>query len=152
MPETWIGLNAGARRRNWWWTAVLSLLFVGLLAVACFEESWPWLAAIGAAWVGALFYMINRGYGRTLLTPDGMKFHTFVSRRAVAWSEVTSIERKSRTTRSGQWWEVRAMRASGRSLAIPGILTARRHDPLFEQNLAAVREYWSRAQRGDISE
>jgi hypothetical protein len=109
------------------------------------------MAGIGAAWAASVFYMINRGYGRTLLTSDGMKFHTFVSRRAVAWSEVTSIERKDHTTRSGQWWEARATRVSGRSLSIPGIFTARRSDPLFEQNLAAVREYWSRAHRGDTS-
>ncbi|GGT28705.1 hypothetical protein GCM10010271_36000 [Streptomyces kurssanovii] len=116
------------------------------------EEPWWWVAAIGAAWLCAVFYMINRGYGRTLLTPDGMKFHSFASRRSIAWSDVTGIERKSHTARSAEWWDVRVERASGRPLAIPGIFTARRYDPLFEHNLAVVREYWSRAQRKpDIS-
>jgi hypothetical protein len=89
--------------------------------------------------------MVNRGYGRTLLTPDGMQFHTFVSRRSIAWSDVTGIERKCHQTRSGSWWDARVERASGRSLAIPGVFTARRHDALFERNLTVVREYWSHA-------
>ncbi|WP_258053342.1 hypothetical protein [Streptomyces sp. Ru72] len=110
-------------------------------------ESWWWVAAIGTAWSSGLFYMINRGYGRTLLTSHGMKFHTFVSRRSIAWSEVTGIETKSHATRSGKWWEVRVERVSRRSLAIPGIFTSRRYDPLFERNLTIVREYWSRAQQ-----
>jgi hypothetical protein len=76
-----------------------------------------------------------------------MKFHTFTSRRSIAWSDVTSVERKSRTTRSGEWWEVRVERTSGRSLAVPGIFTARRNDPLFERGLATIREYWSRVQQ-----
>jgi len=115
-------------------------------------EPWWWVAAIGAAWLSGLFYMINRGYGRTLLTPEGMKFHTFTSRRSITWSKVSGIERKSHATRSGEWWEVRVQRVSGRPLAIPGVFTARRYDPLFERNLAIVREYWSHAQqRPDIS-
>jgi hypothetical protein len=30
--------------------------------------------------LASLFSMVNRGYGRTLLAPDGMQFSTLVSR------------------------------------------------------------------------
>ena len=148
MPEIWIGLDVAARRRNWWWTAVSTLLFAGM-AVATQATAttgrWWWAGVVGAVWLASLFYMINRAYGRTLLAPDRMQFSTFVSRRSIAWSEITKIESKSHQTRGGTWWEVRVHRARGRSLAIPGIFTSRRGDEVFEHDLAVVREYWARA-------
>lgn len=155
VPEIWVGLDAGARRRNWWWTAVLTLIFAGM-ATAVFmsaqeetgssaaESRW-WAGAVGAGWLCGVFYMVNRGYGRTLLTPDGMRFHTFVSRRSIRWSDVTGIETTSHQARGGVWWDVRVERVAGRPLAIPGIFSARRNDPLFERNLTVVREYWLQA-------
>ncbi|MFF3578644.1 hypothetical protein [Streptomyces mirabilis] len=148
MPEIWIGLDIAARGRNWWWTGVLTLLFAGM-AVATEATAttgrWWWGGVVGVLWLASLFYMINRGYGRTLLAPDRIQFSTLVSRRAIPWSEITGIEPHSHQTRSGAWWEVRVHRAKGRSLAIPGIFTSRRGDEAFEGNLAVVREYWARA-------
>ncbi|KAF5991754.1 MULTISPECIES: hypothetical protein [Streptomyces] len=148
MPEIWIGLDIAARRRNWWWTGVLTLLFAGM-AVATEATAttgrWWWACVVGALGLASLFYMINRGYGRTRLAPDRMQFSTLVSRRSIPWSEITSIEPRSHQTRGGAWWEVRVHRAIGRSLAIPGIFTSRRGDEVFEGNLAVVREYWDRA-------
>lgn len=150
-----MGLDADARRRNWWWTAVLTLIFAGMAAAvyasapeetgsSAGELRW-WAGAIGSAWLCAVFYMVNRGYGMTLLTPDGMRFHTFISRRSIAWSDVRGIERKSHHTRNGTWWGVRVQRTNGRSLPIPGIYTTHPHDALFERNLTVVREYWLQA-------
>lgn len=148
VPEIWIGLDTAARRRNWWWTGFLTLLFA-CMAVATEATAttgrWSWAGAVGALWLASLFYVINRGYSRTLLAPDRMQFSTLVSRRAIPWSEIASIESRSHETRGGAWWEARVHRASGRSLAIPGIFTSRRGDEVFEGNLAVVREYWARA-------
>jgi hypothetical protein len=148
VPEIWIGLDVAARRRNWWWTGFLTLLFAGM-AVATESTAttgrWWWAGVVGVLWLASLFYMVNRGYGRTLLAPDRMQFSTLVSRRTIPWSEITSIEPRSHQTRGGAWWEVRVYRARGRSLAIPGVFTSRRGDEVFEGNLAVVREYWARA-------
>ncbi|WP_330262122.1 hypothetical protein [Streptomyces griseorubiginosus] len=148
MPEIWIGLDVAARRRNWWWTAVSTLLFAGMAVATqatATTERWWWAGVVGAVWLSSLFYMINRGYGRTLLAPDRMQFSTFVTRRSIAWSEITKIEPRRHRTGSGAWWEVRVHRARGRSLAIPGIFASRRGDEVFERNLAVIREYWARA-------
>ncbi|MFF7639800.1 hypothetical protein [Streptomyces canus] len=151
MPEIWVGLDVAARRRNWWWTGVLTLLFAGMAASALLAKAadpsgrWWWAGVVGVLWLASLFYMINRGYGRTLLAPDRMQFSTLVCRRSIPWSEITKIEPRSHQTRDGAWWEVRVHRASGRSLAIPGIFTSRRGDEVFEGNLTVVREYWARA-------
>lgn len=148
MPEIWIGLDVAARRRNWWWTAVSTLLFAGM-AVATQATAttgrWWWAGVVGAVWLASLFYMINRGYGRTLLARDRMQFFTFVTRRSISWSEITKIEPRRHQTRGGAWWEVRVHRVRGRSLTIPGIFTSHRRDEVFERNLAVVREYWARA-------
>lgn len=140
-----MGLDAGARRRNWWWTAVLTLIFAGMAAAVSWSAQGGAslsAGAVGAAWLCAVFYMVNRGYGRTLLTPDGMRFHTFLSRRSIPWSDVTGIEVKPHYTRNGAWWYVRVQRVHGRSLSVPGIFTARQHDALFESNSTVVRAYW----------
>jgi PH (Pleckstrin Homology) domain-containing protein len=131
VPEIWVGLDAGARRRNWWWTAVLTVIFAGMAAAAYAsdrgETGFPAAEpAIGAGWLCAVFYMVNRGYGRALLAPGGMQFRTFLSRRSIPWSDITGIERKPHYTRGGAWWEVRVERVDGRPLWIPGIFTARR--------------------------
>jgi hypothetical protein len=126
----------------------LTLLFAGI-AVATEATAttgrWWWAGVVGALWLASLFNMISRGYGRTRLAPDRMQFSTLVSRRSIPWSEITSIEPRSRQTRGGAWWEVCVHRAKGRSLAIAGIFTSRRGDEVFEGNLTLVREYWARA-------
>ncbi|MFE7854102.1 hypothetical protein [Streptomyces sp. NPDC057403] len=149
MPGIWIGLDAAARRRNWWWTGFLALLCVcGTAAVALSEpaanRSW-WVGGVAVLWLAGSFYMINRGYGRTLLTPDGMKFHTFVSHRSIPWSEIARIEKRRHQGRSAEWWNVRAVRVRGRALTIPGAFTSKRWDDDFENKLAVIREHWSRA-------
>nr|WP_234375407.1 PH domain-containing protein [Streptomyces sp. HYC2] len=89
--------------------------------------------------------MVNQGTGATLLTSEGLEFHTFFSRRSVPWSEVAGIEERCRTGRSGTWSDVRVVRVRGRALTVPGAFTARMHDPKFEAKLATVREHRTRA-------
>ncbi|MDX3799355.1 hypothetical protein [Streptomyces sp. AK04-3B] len=149
MPGIWIGLDAAARRRNWWWTGFLTLVCVGAaVAVAQSEpaaDRWWWVGGVGGFWLVGFFYMVNRGYGRTLLTANGMEFRTFVSRRSVPWSEIARIEKRRHQARSGEWWDVCAVRVRGRELTVPGVFTSRRWDADFEEKLAVIREYWSRA-------
>lgn len=149
MPGIWIGLDAAARRRNWWWTGFLTLVCVGAaVAVALSEpaaDRWWWVGGVGGFWLVGFFYMVNRGYGRTLLTANGMEFRTFVSRRSVPWSEIARIEKRRHQARSGEWWDVCAVRVRGRGLTVPGVFTSKRWDADFEEKLAVIREYWSRA-------
>ncbi|MDQ1005858.1 hypothetical protein QFZ82_000343 [Streptomyces sp. V4I23] len=52
---------------------VLTLLFAGM-AVATEATAttgrWWWAGVVGALWLASLIYMINCGYGRTLLAPS----------------------------------------------------------------------------------
>ncbi|WP_454439886.1 hypothetical protein [Tsukamurella paurometabola] len=79
------------------------------------------------------------------LTPEGMEFRTFFTRRSVPWSEVTAIEKRLRTVRSGTWSEIRVVRVKGRALTVPGAYTARWQDTKFEAKLATIRQHWARA-------
>ncbi|MEX3105264.1 MULTISPECIES: hypothetical protein [unclassified Streptomyces] len=148
MPDTWIGLNSSELKRNWWWTGFPTLLCAGTaVAVVLSGEPDPrgWLGGVGVCWLGAVSYMVNRGYGRTLLTSDGMRFRTFLSHRMVPWSDVVRIEKREHTTRSGMWWDVKAVRSRGRALTVPGAFSHRRDDPHFEQKVATIRAYWRHA-------
>lgn len=152
MPDVWIGLSAAARRRNWWWTGFLTLVCAGMAVAVTLtaptSNRWWWGGGVAVAWLPSLFYMINRGYGRTLLTASGMEFRTFVSRRSIPWSEITRIEKRQHQTRGGFWWDLRAVRVRGRSLTIPGVFTSQMRDAEFEQKLGVIHERWSRAVGG----
>ncbi|MFF0597581.1 hypothetical protein [Streptomyces antibioticus] len=152
MPDTWIGLTAAERRRNWWWTGVLTLMCVGMaIGVTLPSPSstrWWWGGGVGVAWSASLFYMVNRGYGRTLLTASGMQFHTFVSRRSIPWSDITGIEKREHHARSATWWDLRAVRVHGRPLTIPGAFTSRLWDAEFDNKLAVIQEHWTHGRSG----
>ncbi|WP_436977327.1 PH domain-containing protein [Streptomyces sp. enrichment culture] len=151
MPQEAICLSAAALRRNWWWTGFLTLLFVGAAVAMALSSPGPgrwWVGGVGVAWLASVFYMINRGYGRTLLTASGMEFRTFLSRRHVPWADIVEIETRAHYTRGGSWWDLRVIRTSGRPLTIPGSFAQRLRDPEFQQKLATVHEHWSRASGG----
>lgn len=151
MPEIWIGFDAAARRVHWWWIGFLTLIFVGLASVTVLPGGpsadmsvagrWWWLGGIIAFWLTVVFYLVNRAYGSTLLTSERIEFRTFVSRRSIPWSEITKIEKKSHQTRGGLWWELRAHRVRGRSVAIPGTFSSRERGGGFERKLAVLRKY-----------
>ncbi|MEF9880856.1 hypothetical protein [Streptomyces sp. P9-A4] len=149
ISDMCIGLSEAEQRRNWWWTGFLTLVFAGgAVAVGLAEltsDRWWWVGGFGVAWLASVFYVINRGYGRTRLTADGMEFRSFVSRRSVLWSEITRIEKRRHLTRSGSWWDLQVVRVRGRSLAIPGAFTNRMWDAEFERKLSVIHERWSRA-------
>ncbi|MDA5139882.1 hypothetical protein PEM37_00030 [Streptomyces sp. AD681] len=152
MPDMWIGLSAAVLRRNWWWTGFLTLVCAGTaVAVALItstSDQWWWGGGAAVAWLASLFFMINRGYGRALLTTSGMEFRTFVGRRSIPCSEITRIEKRQHQTRGGFWWELWAVRVRGRSLTIPGAFGSRVRDAEFEQKLRVIQERWSRAVGG----
>ncbi|MFI8234998.1 hypothetical protein ACIGDI_40020 [Streptomyces sp. NPDC085900] len=150
MPETWIALDSSARRKNWWWTGYLTAIFVGLaIALIAVGEKFAWIIFISFFWLLAVAYIINRAYGRTLLTSDGIKFHTFFSRRVTPWPEVADIKKRRHQGRSAEWWELRIIRQRGRSLGVPGAFTSRRYDDTFENKLVLIREYWARSVRAE---
>ncbi|MGW0777027.1 hypothetical protein ACWD01_25975 [Streptomyces sp. NPDC002835] len=148
MPDTWIALDTAARRRNWWWTGYLTIAFAGagvaMVLTAATAPFW-WGFSVAICWLLSIIYMINRGYGRALLTSDRIVFHTFVSRKSIPWAEIAHIEKRRHQTRSGEWWDLRIVRSHGRSLSIPGVFTSNRFDNDFEAKFALIREYWSRS-------
>ncbi|MGW5401069.1 hypothetical protein [Streptomyces sp. NPDC003952] len=150
MPEIWISLDASNRRSTWVWTGFLTLVWAGVAAAIMLSAGpetsgvgrWLWAGVISAFWLAGVLHLANRACGRTLLTFERMEFRTFVSRRSIPWSEITEIEKKSHHTRGGLWWELRARRARGRSVAIPGTFSSREGDVSFERKLAVLRKYW----------
>lgn len=152
MPDVWIGFNSRDRQRYWWRTGILMLaLAVVMVAMSLttheLGKCW-WVGGMGVFSVVVVFSTINSIYGRVLLTATGLEFRTFVSRRVVPWSEVARIEKRQRVSRSGIWWDLRVVRAHGRSLMIPGTLTNRMTDAEFERKQAAIQKCWSRAVGG----
>lgn len=148
MPDVWIRLDAASRRRNWWWSGFLTVLFAGMAAIPASRpdpDPWWYIAVIGVCWLAAFIYMVNRCYGRTLLTAEGMEFHTFFSRRKIRWTDITRIEQRSHRVRGGEWIDVHAVRARGLSLRIPGVHTTRAKDADFDRKLRRIRTYWTSA-------
>ncbi|MBX9399585.1 hypothetical protein K4749_40270 [Streptomyces sp. TRM72054] len=150
MPDAWIALDPAARRRNWWWTAVLTLLCAGTAIAAALSaaaDPWWWAGGVGAFWLFSAFYMINRGYGRTLLTADRIVFRTFLSRRSIPWAEIIRVEKRSHQTRSGQWWDLRIVRVNGRPITIPGAFSNKWCGDDLDRQLALLHAYWSHSAR-----
>ncbi|MBO4254908.1 hypothetical protein [Streptomyces griseorubiginosus] len=146
MPQTWIALDSSARRRNWWWTGYLTVIFAGLaITLTAIGKKFTWVIVVTFFWLLSVTYMINRACGRTLLASDGIQFHTFFSRRMIPWSEVADVEKRRHQGRSAEWWELRVVRRRGRSLGVPGAFTSRSYDDTFENKLVLIREYWARS-------
>ncbi|MFJ7969722.1 hypothetical protein [Streptomyces sp. NPDC096324] len=150
MPsQTWIRLDAAERRSYWWRTVFVTLTFIGMAVAAGLTtsaaERWWWIGGTAGFYSLALLSMVDQGTGATLLTPEGMEFHTRFRRRSVPWSEVVEIEKRHRTGRSSTWSYVRVVRVRGRALTAPGAFTARRYDHKFESKLATIRAYEARA-------
>ncbi|MCX5529823.1 hypothetical protein OG785_04510 [Streptomyces sp. NBC_00006] len=148
-PQTWIRLDAAERIRYWWRAGFVTLAFIGMAVAA-------WLTAAAAArwWcIGgvAVFYslvlsaMVSQGAGATLLTSEGMELRTLFKCWSVPWGEVTKIEVRYRTGRSGTWRYVRVDRVQGKAITVPGAFTVRWSDRKFDAKFAAIQEYWVRS-------
>ncbi|WP_343235177.1 PH domain-containing protein [Streptomyces sp. SID10853] len=148
-PPIWIRLDAAERRRYWWRTGFVTLTFVGMAVAAGLTapaaERWWRIGGVAAFGLLTLASMVSQGTGTTLLTSQGMEFRTLFRRRSVPWSEVTGVEKRVRTGRSGTWSDVRVLRVQGRALTVPGAFTARWHDRKFEAKLETVRQCRARA-------
>ncbi|MEV5607276.1 hypothetical protein [Streptomyces sp. NPDC052225] len=149
MSEVWISFNACDRRRYWWRNVIGTLVLVGVVAAMALTThepgTWWWVGGLGAFVVGMFVSTVNLIYGRSLLTERGLEFRTFVSRRAIPWSEVAAIETRQRVSRSGIWSDLRVVRVRGRSLGMPGTVTNRMTDIELDQKQTTIREYWFRA-------
>lgn len=154
LPETWIQLDAADIRSMRWRTVVLHLIFL-LFAVAVLvlppgrgqamdplvDRLWE-VGGVCVFWFLVLFPTLNARYGRTLLTVEGMRFHTWVSRRFVPWREIADVEiRFHRNSCS-----VGVRRRHGRRLIVPGTLSVHRRGSL-DENFRTIKRYWSHAAR-----
>ncbi|MEU7020435.1 PH domain-containing protein [Streptomyces sp. NPDC046203] len=149
MPDVWIVFSPADRRRYWWRTGVVVTVLVGATVAMGLAEigsdPWWWVGVFGILYLVAIFDLVNRVYGRTLLTSAGMELRTLVSRRRVPWSEIAGVEERRRTNRNGTWTDLRITRHRGRPLALPGTLTKRRGDAELDRKHVAIQEYRSRA-------
>ncbi|MFC0432450.1 PH domain-containing protein [Kutzneria buriramensis] len=147
-----IGLDADARRRNRGWTWVLTVIFGALAVVSALvgsRDHWWFVGVTGGIGLLAFCYMVDRGYARTILTAEGMRFRTFFGRRSVPWDQVVRIEKRCHRARSGGWWDIWVVRRRGRALRIPGGFTGTsRITADFDAKLTVIRSYWSRARSG----
>ncbi|MFM9499493.1 PH domain-containing protein [Streptomyces galilaeus] len=158
MPEIWISLDASDRRSTWVWTGFLTFVWAAVAAAIMLTtgpespgaERRLLAGLISAFWLAGVFHLANRAYGRTLLTPERIEFRTFVSRRSIPWSEITGIEKKGHQTRGGAWWELRAHRVRGRSVAIPGTFSSREAGVGFERKLAVLRKHWTVSREANV--
>ncbi|MEU2045440.1 PH domain-containing protein [Streptomyces albidoflavus] len=151
MAEDWIILDVAERRKNWWVVGYFTTICVGVaVAVAVSAGSgvlW-WVFSIAGAWLMAIGYIINRGYGRTLVTPEGIfTFNGVLGGKVIRWADVVDIEKRRHAARSSSWWDLRVTVTSGSSLAIPGAFTSKLDDEKFDAKLALLHQYWRQANR-----
>lgn len=160
---TRIALDSRARRLNWVWTGVLSLVFGWLAAAIYLPEQggshpsatarWWWIGVVGACWVANCVYMVNRGYGATELSADGLRMHSCFTRRFIAWTDITSVEPKSHKSHSGRgipWWDITVHISSGQKRHLPGTFTftsSKKSRRALKENLDIITSYWTRAVR-----
>jgi hypothetical protein len=148
VSDVWIGLEGAARRRNWWLSGFATVLFaVVCWALAGRPNGWV-LGVVAVFWLVAVLSMLNRSLGRIRLTAEGMEFHTFLSRRRIPWAEITKIDKRYHAWRGGRWWDVYAVRTSGRALRLPGVYTVLHSDAAFERNLERIIEHWKAVNPG----
>ncbi|MEU8704896.1 PH domain-containing protein [Streptomyces sp. NPDC048565] len=86
--------------------------------------------------------MTVRGRGQSKLTPNGISFRYFLISRSIPWKDISGVEMRHHTARSNEWWDLRIVRTSGRTLVVPGAFTSRRSDPKFEVKFVIVHQYW----------
>lgn len=102
-------------------------------------------AVLAAIWLPGACYTLNRAFGTTTLTPEGMRLRTAVSRRRIPWHTVTRIEAQRRTGRGGvSWWVARAHLVHGRPVVLPGVLSEPVQDEAFRAHLRVLDAYWER--------
>lgn len=146
MAEVWISLDSADRRKNSRAAGYFTAICAGVvLAVTLSEEtssSW-WAFSTLCAWLISMAYIINRGYGRALLTPDDIVlFNGFLGKRSIPWGNVTNIEKRHHTARSSSWWDLRLTCASGRSFTVPGAFTSSHYDAKFEAKHVLLCQHW----------
>ena len=103
---------------------------------------------VGAFWLASCVYLVNRGYGCTKLSRDGMQLRSFFAHRFIAWREITQIEKHTHATRGGSYWDIRIHIASGQKRHVPGAFTFNSSSKSLrglDQKLETISSYWANA-------
>lgn len=111
-------------------------------------ERWWWFGVIGAVWLAGCVYLVNRGYGSTKLSGDGMQLRSFFTRRFIGWREIRQVEKHQHWTRGGSWWDIRIRIAGGQKRHVPGAFTfnsSRKSRRALDQTLEVINSYWTNA-------
>jgi hypothetical protein len=152
MEQVQISFDVSDRRPAFWASGVFAVAG-GAMAWIVYSgaasesgssgDGWIGALLVAALWSPAIFWILNRALGRTVLTEDCMTFRTLVSRKRVPWSQISSVEIQGRNRgRGGTVWVVRIIRAHGRPLVIPGAMARSDSDPKLLRDVATLRDYW----------
>lgn len=155
LPDTWIRFSADELRGHWrrmgWWTASCAVLAVVGFFVPDGRgpdkapDGWLAVAVVGALWLFVVLIGTESAYGSALLTSEGIRFHTWVSRRFVPWQDVTDVDKY--LIAPGYWYGLRLRRSHGRRPAVPGAFARRYRDKSFDEKFRTIQYYRSRAAR-----
>ncbi|HEX4224968.1 MAG TPA: hypothetical protein VHZ97_21550 [Pseudonocardiaceae bacterium] len=118
MSDTWIRHNAADLVRHWFTARILTVLFLGLaVGFLVFPERWVVPAGLCVVlWVALMLTVRGQARGATLLTRDGMRFHTVTKHQFIRWQEIDDIYVGHP---QGYWVVIYVKRAQGRRLVIP---------------------------------
>lgn len=159
MPEAWIRYDPDRRRRHWFLTAFVNAPFVVLAVLYLLAPSGDtqdsvtpairlFLLALDAVCLLLLAIpMVNIAISKSLLTSDGIRFHTLFGRWFIPWNEIAAVEERVRPTKVGRWRDIRILRTNGRPRSVPGAFTTKLRDDSFDEKLRTVENYHSRALR-----
>lgn len=152
MTETRIAFSQRERRNHFVAVGAITLI-AGGLGLLTFVRSpnptdrWSTPVLIAAIWLPCIFYSINRMFGITVLTSEGMQFRTLVSRRRIPWVAVTQVEAQRRNGRGGPWWVIRIHIANRRAVVLPGAMLSQRGqaEAGFGNSVDMICSHWQQA-------
>ena len=114
---------------------------------ASLGERWFLPVMFAVMWLPCAFYVVNRMFGVTGLSQEGMRLRTLVSRRRIPWREVTAVEVRRRSGRGGSWQVVRVQLVHGRPVVLPGAMQSQmaQNAAGFAASVATICSYWQEA-------
>jgi len=135
----------------WGWScAVVVLIVAGVIAAAPHGAAWA-LVLLGLPALGTAVTTLNMGYGRTVLTPEGIRTHRFLTRHSCSWTDVAGISTGKVETKRGRGagtyrTNVIISQHTGEKFRLAAPYdTSNAHDPQFFDTVNQIKAYYSQA-------
>jgi len=136
---------------TWGWSCTVVVLIVaGVIAAAPHSAAWV-LLLLGLPALGIALTTLNMGYGRTVLTPEGLRTHRFVTRHYCPWTDVAGISTSRTETKRGRGagtyrTNVIISQHTGKRFRLAAPYdTSNAHDPQFFETVNQIKAYYSQA-------